>query len=630
MSAASIGSAALWGAIATGLLSLAPRLGVHTARRLLGLSALLAGGAAVTLTVALIAGDFSLAYVADTTSRATPWPYRMAALWGGMDGSMLFYSTLTLGIGWLAARRVSIGRAGLGLVAVAGVGYLVVTALIANPFETLAVPAVDGSGLLAILQHPAMIYHPPMLYLGMTVLVVPAALTFEAVLTGRPDRRWLWTSRRWLIVSWTFLTLGMAAGANWAYVELGWGGFWAWDPVENTSLMPWLAAAAFLHSSRIEVQSGRLRRWNVFVAQLGFVLTILGVYLTRSGVTGSIHAFAESPIVGRVLLTAFLLAVAGAVYLSSRAPKGEPWVTWSWGRDTWLLAAAGAMAMILVFVIVGSAYPAFASVFFDESLSIDAGFYITTLYPTALLIAVLMPFALRTGWRRADLSKGDLAVFFGLSSAVAVFAVVLAINPGWVGVLLLAPALAGATLLALGVAARRPRGRRLAGYVAHLGVLMVLAGAAGSAMGDEFVGVMAPGDAVEVGNHRITMLDIETGEADRFVFAEAQIELDGRTILAPQIRAYEDQNLPVAEPALHSTLSGDVIIAISLLFPEANAADVSVFVRPMVWWVWAGALLLTLAGLIWLHATVSDVSRRRRSARAGPPPTGTTTDSPAR
>lgn len=628
VSAATIGSAALWGAIAIGAATLIPN--PRTARPLLGVSALLAAISTLTLAAALIAGDFSLAYVVDTTSRATPWPYRMAALWGGMDGSMLFYSALTLGVGWIAARRIDLGGIGMRVVAMAGVGYLLVTAFIANPFDVLAVPALDGVGLLAILQHPAMVYHPPILYLGLTVLVIPAALTLEAVLEKRTDRIWLRTTRRWLVVSWTLLTLGMAAGANWAYIELGWGGFWAWDPVENTSLMPWLAAAIFLHTSRVEVQTGRLRRWNVFFALTAFVLTILGVYLTRSGVTGSIHAFAEDPVIGRVLLSATLVAIVGAIYVAWRAPKGEPWTSVGSGRDTWLLAAGVLIAVILLFVAIGSAYPAYASVFLDESLSIDAGFFVTTIYPIALLLAVLMPFALSTRWKRAGLSLGSVGIFIGTSAAVAILVVSLAINPTWVGGGLLAPALAGTMVLTWFSVSRRPRGRRLAGYLAHLGVLMVLTGAAGSAMGDQFVGVLAPGDTVEVGGHHVAMIDIDTGETDRFLFAEARIEVDGDLILTPQIRAYEDQALPVAEPALHSTPASDVIVAISLLFPEANAADVSVFVRPLVWWVWAGSLLLTLAGLLWLHATAGDVSGRRRLARAVPPAEGTTSDNSAR
>ena len=159
-----------------------------------------------------------------------------------------------------------------------------------------------ATGLLGILQHPAMIYHPPILYLGLTVLVVPAAFTIESVKLGEVDKDWVVGARRWLVISWTFLTLGMVAGASWAYIELGWGGFWAWDPVENTALMPWLAITAFLHTSRIQERDGRARRLNVFLSLAAFTLTVLGVYLTRSGSTGSIHAFAEDPVIGRVLV----------------------------------------------------------------------------------------------------------------------------------------------------------------------------------------------------------------------------------------------------------------------------------------------------------------------------------------
>ncbi|MCI0678383.1 MAG: cytochrome c biogenesis protein CcsA, partial [Actinobacteria bacterium] len=240
MEPATAGSLALWGAIVVITVSL-----VLPRRRIVVWTGVgLAVAATLALVVALLANDFSLSYVAETTSRATPWPYRLAALWGGMEGSLLFYATLTVLIG-MAGTRASVERRVVSLVAL---GLLVLTALASNPFSTLDIPAVDGAGLLAILQHPAMIYHPPILYLGLTVLVVPFARTVGAVLGGGVDLSWSATTRRWLTASWTLLAVGMVAGANWAYVELGWGGFWAWDPVENTSLMPWLATTVFLHT----------------------------------------------------------------------------------------------------------------------------------------------------------------------------------------------------------------------------------------------------------------------------------------------------------------------------------------------------------------------------------------------
>jgi cytochrome c-type biogenesis protein CcmF len=547
-----------------------------------------------------------------------------------MDGSMLFYATLSLLVGWWGSRKLALGRVGVGVVAVVGAGYLLITALVANPFYTLDIPAVDGSGLLAILQHPAMVYHPPILYLGLTALIVPAALTAEAVFSNGVDRSWTKHTHRWLLISWTLLTLGMVAGANWAYAELGWGGFWAWDPVENTSLMPWLAATIFFHWSRIQVQSGRLRRSNVFVTLLAFSLTVLGVYLTRSGVTGSIHAFAEDPVIGRVLLTAALVALGGSVVVATRAPRGEPWERFGFARDTWLLVSGMATAAVLVFVVVGSAYPAYAGVFAQKSLSIGSRFFTTTVYPFALLIVAGLPFAFRTRWKQPGVPLRSALILFIAAGAVGLATSLVATNPTAASTVLFAHAVAAVGLLGLDMFMRRPKKRRLGGYLAHLGLAMVVVGAAASAMGDEFNGVLAPGDSVEVGGHTITMLSVDTGEADRFIFAEARMDVDGEDTLTPQIRAYEDQALPVAEPAIRSRPSGDVIVAISLLFPDANAADVSVFVRPMVWWVWAGSLVIALAGLVLLAGRAGGGAVQRREARARRPPEGTTTGTFAR
>ena len=295
----------------------------HRPRIFLRWATLLATVATVILVVALLTHDFSLAYVVKTTSRATPWPYRVSALWGGMEGSMLFYAAMLLGVGAWGVRR----RGYLEHRLVAGLGFaaLLLTTLATNPFDRLAIPAVDGQGLLAILQHPAMVYHPPILYLGLTSLIVPFVITAGALARKEEARTWIPTARRAAFVPWTLLTLGMVAGANWAYVELGWGGFWAWDPVENTALMPWLGLTVFLHLSRITRRDGRARRWTVFFALFPFASSVLGVYLTRSGATGSIHSFAEDPVVGRALLLAAAASAVAVSWMAVRSPRGLPW-----------------------------------------------------------------------------------------------------------------------------------------------------------------------------------------------------------------------------------------------------------------------------------------------------------------
>ncbi len=604
MSAGFIGPVAIWVAIAFSLISL-----ITGRRWALVISAISGAVASTVLAIALIAGDFSLAYVAETTSLATPWPYRLAALWGGMDGSMLFYTTMLLGVGVLAVRS----RAPVRAVGAVGLGLLLITVSLANPFTVMDIPAVDGQGLLAILQHPAMVYHPPILYLGLTALIVPFALT-GGLVTGDIDRRdWLRRSRLWLYISWTLLTIGMAAGANWAYVELGWGGYWAWDPVENTAFMPWLAATVFLHTSRLEEWTGRLRRWNVLFAGLPFALTVLGVYLTRSGVTGSIHSFAEDPVVGRVLLVSAALVATVVFVVALRSPAGESWGPVRLDRNGWLAINAVLLTATLVFVTAGSAYPAFMSVFMDTTVAVESRFFVLTVLPIAVLVAVSVYLAL----------EGHLLVF-AVATVLAAVAGLAVAGPS-VGVVLLAPAAASLVLLGASLLERRRAGRALVSRMAHVGMALFLVGVAGSSMGGDFNGSMRPGDEVEVAGHLVSLVSVDTGEADRYVFVRAHLAVDGAT-LSPEIRAYEDQSLPVAEPVVRSSLVDDVIVAISLLFPDGETVEVSVFVRPLVTWVWVGATLMALAGLVALFWRDGAVAGRRRPATAGRRRGGTTSE----
>jgi cytochrome c-type biogenesis protein CcmF len=563
-------------------------------------SSVIAGAAVTVLAVALLSTDFSLAYVAETTSLSTPWPYRLAALWGGMDGSMLFYTTLTLTLSATAIKK----RIAVRVAAAAALGLLLVTISFANPFTVLAVPAVDGLGLLAILQHPAMIYHPPILYLGLTTLVVPFALTV-AMATRHGDRVvWMLETRRWLYLSWTLLTLGMAAGANWAYVELGWGGYWAWDPVENTALMPWIATTVFLHTSRIEDMTGRMRRWNVMFAALPFALTVLGVYLTRSGATGSIHSFAEDPVVGRILLISALIVAAAVSMLALRSERGEVWGAVRLDRNGWQTVNAVLLSAALVFIASGSGYPAFVSVFLGRSASVDSRFFVVTVLPIAVAVVVSLTVGLLRRWAT-----------FAVVTAMAALVGLIVAGPH-VGILLLAPAAASLAVIAFAAMRRKVRARLLSVYLAHAGMALFLLAVAASSLGTDFNGTMQPGDTVHLGGHELTLRTIETGEQERYLFVRASFDLDGNPI-GPEIRAYEDQDVPVAEPALRSSPIDDVIVAVSLLFPDGETVEVNAFVRPLVMWVWVGAALIVVAGLAALVVKDGAAAVPRRSAREG-------------
>ena len=604
MTTAVLGSSTIWVGIVLAVLG-----AVTGKRRWLGLAALAVAVATANLGVALLIGDFSLEYVAETTSILTPWPYRVAALWGGMEGSMLFYTGLSLifsTIGLTTRTQVRVG-------AIVGLGLALVTLGFADPFVVSDLPPVDGDGLLAILQHPAMIYHPPILYLGLVLLVVPFGRCVGMVLAGEDRNAWLHSTRRWAYVSWTLLTLGMAFGAHWAYVELGWGGYWAWDPVENTALMPWLAITAFLHASRVEAATGRMRRCSVVLGSVPFALSVLGVYLTRSGVTGSIHSFAEDPVVGRVLIAAALVTLVVTGLLGWRSEPGGPWGALRLDTYSWLATNTVLLAAALVFVTAGTLYPAVTSVFASETVVIDSRYFAATMLPLSILIAIGTCLSLGIGIVRYVLV---------MASALIGSVVIFGFGPGS---LLVATAVATVALVGLALALQRPRGRRRVASVAHLGVAVLLLGIAGSSFGTDFSGSMLPGDTVEVGGHEITLEAVETGEEERYLFVRAEVTVDGAE-LTPEIRAYEDQAVPVAEPALRSTPRVDVIVAVSLLFPDGQTVAISVFVRPLVWLVWLGALLAALAGLIALFGSGGVGAKPRRSATTTRQRGGTTTD----
>ncbi len=611
--AAQLGTIVLWAAVAAGATSI-----FYRPRGLVRLATALAVLATGVLAFALLTNDFSLAYVAKTTSRATPWPYRLSAVWGGMEGSMLFYVAMLLGVGsWGVRRRGDLEHRVIGAVGLAG---LLLSTLATNPFVRLTIPAIDGQGLLAILQHPAMIYHPPILYLGLTSLVVPFAITAGALFRREDIASWIPGVRSALLVPWTLLTLGMVAGANWAYVELGWGGFWAWDPVENTALLPWLAATVFLHASRVTRRDGRFARGAVFFALFPFALSVLGVYLTRSGATGSIHSFAEDPVVGRILLITALVAGVVITWMTFQTEKGSAWTRFDAGRATWLGASGVLVGLITLFVLIGTAYPAYLSVFGGDTVVLDTTYFVTMVLPPAIAVALLIGFATQTTWSEHGIRLLDLVAF-------AVGAVLSATLMLWVAEEISPAGLALAVVAggAIGVVIRHLRGRLFEpGRLAHLGLAMVLIGAGGSSLGTDAAVRMRVGDAIDVGSHRLELVEVSTGEAPNFVYAEGRFLVDGKMELRPQIRGYEAQSLPVAEPALWSTPVADLIVAVSLMTVEADGFDVAVFVRPMVWWVWAGALVLTLSGVFALRGRGGDVGGLRRVATAGRPATGTT------
>ena len=527
-----LGVAVTWAALgALGLTAVLAAAGRSRAARGFHVAgAVLAAVAVGVLGWAFATGDLSLSYVAATSDRSTTWPYRIAGLWGGMAGSLLVWSALLAGWGVVRRRAVGLERAVLAL---APAAFLVVVVLWASPWDRLAAPAIDGEGLTPILRHGAMLYHPPLLYLGATALLVP----YAAVVAGEAPI----SVRRWLLGSWAVLTGAMAAGAHWAYVELGWGGYWAWDPVENTALLPWLAALAALHLLRRGDRAPRPA--TVLAAGGGFVLAVVGTTLTRSGAAPSVHAFAEDAAVGRALVTLAVVAVGALLWRvivgapTDDRPATAPRSGW---RERALSVQPVLVAVALVVVLIGTVRPVVGS----AAVAVDGSF------------------------------------FAGIVGPVAVAAAVLAISAGVV----------------FPRAVRRAR----PSHVAHIGFLVLLIGVLGSTTGGSTAATLAVGESITVDGWEVRNEGVSVTTIDDHDAVTADVTLlrggDVRARLTPALVAYPEHGRVLAETALRSTPLTDVQVALRDADDDGRAL-LEVHVNPLVWWVWWGALLLTAAGL---------------------------------
>jgi cytochrome c-type biogenesis protein CcmF len=598
---------------------------------------LLAGAAALgaavgTLAWALLTGDFTLVYVADATSRTMSWPYRLGALWGGMEGSLLLWVAI------LGAFAAYLGRAAVpppllrGVQIVAGVlaaAFVAIVLVAADPFRRLAVPAVDGGGLTPVLEHPAMLYHPPLLYLGQTALLAPFALTVAALArrgTAALDGAWLAATRRAAAVAWVLLSVGMLAGAHWAYRELGWGGFWAWDPVENGSLMPWLAVVAFLHGAGLSVRRGRGRTWPAVLALSGFVLAALGGFLTRSGVTDSVHAFAEQQGVGRGFLAVLATCVLVPAGLWWRARRGfdlrpvdgttSP-VARS-RRDQTLLLNNALLGAVLLVVAAGTLGPVISGWLGGGRASVAPRYFATFTAPLAVAILVLLGVGPAVGGRegrRRKVAAGGAVV--GLAAGLF-----LGFDPGdplaFIGLM------AGGSSLALRATAwpATAPGRGRAALVAHAGMVILLMGVFGTTRATEETVALRPGQQATVGDYRLVHSGITSTREGRREEVRVTLTVldagsgDRRAVLHPGLDAYDGIAAPLPETGLRSTYREDLLVSVTAIDRQAgDEVVVRVFVTPLVSWVWAGGLLVVAGGTLAVRAS------RRGQGRPAPRPT---------
>ena len=578
---------------------------------------------------ALITRDFSLAYVQQVGSRSTPALYNVTALWSALEGSILMWILILTGFTVAVSVKFRKRRDDV-LLAWAMVVMLVVSLFFfllafgpADPFALGPSGVTDGPGPNPLLQnHILVVFHPPILYLGYVGFTVPFAFAIAALITGRVGEGWLLETRRWTLYSWGFLTLGIVLGGWWSYEVLGWSGVWAWDPVENASFLPWLTGTAFLHSVIVQERRGMLRVWNLSLVIATFSLTILGTFLTRSGVINSVHAFAEGS-VGPWLLVFFTIVVAVSVVLIGwrgdrlRAPGT---IDSPLSREGAFLANNVLFSVFAFVVLLGTVFPLVVEALQDRRLVVGAPFFDRMTKPIGLTMLFLMAVAPVLPWRKTTGEVLRDRLFWPAVCGVAAlaFAVVIG-NAGWAPLLAfgLGGFAAGSALRQLGLATRRNGwrgfvGRANGGMIVHLGVIVMsvaLAASGAYTRSQEFV--MEVGDTVEFSGHTFTFegLSLETDPVKTSL--KAAVRIDGGPVYEPARSKYLQQGMDIGTPSvrtgfrhdLYLTLEGDVR-------PDDTEARIKVFVKPMILWLWIGG------GLLALGTVLSAFPGRRRRPEA--------------
>lgn len=538
---------------------------------------------------ALVDLDFGLTYVADFARRDSDSVYRLAALWGGMAGSLLIWLTVLAAVSFIAtaqtrSRLPQLAPAGIAVLSSIVTAFAIISRYVADPFERLNMAPIEGRGLTPILHHPAMLYHPPIVYVGLTATAVPFALTLAARLQRDHTRSADRLVRRWLLVSWVLLTVGMLAGAHWSYAEVGWGGYWAWDPVENGVLLPWLAATFYLHSRQ------RARQYDDFAVLGCFVAAIVGAYVTRSGATQSVHSFAEARSVGIALAIVLGLLVVAAIALLVRDRPPAPSTSQPHTRRGAALVAQNAiLAMLMGAVLLGTLYPLVRRAFGDR-LSVGGHYYILVCTPLvwALLVGIIV------GPARA-LTRTYIAV----NVVVFVAATAIALRFGSI-IASLTLGLGAAALRSSIVALLRHPRRRAGGFIVHAGFSLLLVGVAGSALGSSRTVALRPGEVVRVENYDVTLVSTRAEAHEQFARLQAQFHITGGgsedTTLTPSLDIYEQRGIALPETSYRSSPIDDVMIAVrDVQGDETVLAQVTV--RPLMWWLWWGALIMTIGGL---------------------------------
>ena len=601
--------------------------------------------AALALVISAFRDDFTIAYIFHHSNRDLPAPYKFATLWSGQEGSLLFWSLLLSGYGFVLRLRYKTDPRlfAYASVVLAGVQifFLALVNFAAQPFGLLEGPArADGSGLNPLLQYPEMVIHPPMLYLGYVGFTVPFAFALGALIMKYPGEKWIHITRRWTMVTWGFLTCGIFLGAHWAYSVLGWGGYWGWDPVENASLMPWLVGTAFLHSVMMQEKRGMLKVWNMWLVFATFWLAILGTFLTRSGIISSVHAFAQSSI-GNWF--AWFLAISFAVFVfffvkNKEHLRSEHKLESLISRESSFLFNNLLFVLLCFTVLWGTWFPKISELVQGNKVTVGAPFYNRVAIPVALLLLILTAVGPLLAWRKTSFESLKRNFLWPSIGAIAVMGFLMITPASWGSPFGLRPwqdvsyfyslmAIGLSVLVALTIASEYYRGgkvisnhtgqgmftsmvqlthrntRRYGGYIVHFGVIVVIIGFAGSAFNqDQEAGNgLAYGDKMHIGNYDLVCRSYTQDDGPNYAseWAIMDVYQNGNKVdtLTPERLFYKASRQASTKPSIRSTMKEDLYLVYEGQ-NEKGQPIIKAHLNPLVMWIWLGVWIILVGTVL--------------------------------
>ena len=600
----------------------------------------LISAAFVCLTWLFAVSDFSVLVVAENSHSDKPFLYKITGVWGNHEGSMLLWTLMltayTAVLAWtakhIAPRLITLTFAIQSVITSAFIAYLLFTS---NPFNRLWPAPENGNDLNPLLQDPGLASHPPMLYAGYVGFSITFAFAVAALIEGRADARWARIVRPWALAAWSFLTFGIMLGASWAYYELGWGGWWAWDPVENASLLPWLAGTAFIHSLRVMEKRDTLKSWTILLALMAFSLSLAGTFLVRSGIITSVHSFAVDPARGVFILAILVASIGGALALfGARASHLKPTGTFSEvSRESALLINNIVIATCCALVFFGTFYPLFITTVSDETLSIGAPFYNSTFNPIMGVLLIFVPIGSMLAWKRGKLGPIFQKLLPALMAAAVVFLIAVWVADShrivgalgsalavWVGLGVILDVKSRIKLFEIPISKSWSRAINLplglwGMVVSHFGLALLIFAITGvSVWKQETRAYLMPDQSLEIAGYSVELSDVRRIEGANYIseIGDFDVSRSGRDItqMSAERRFYPVRQMATTESAIHTLWNGDLYVTIGE--PVQNRGwPVQIYIYPFAIWLWIGGTIIALGGLL----AILDRGRRSLSAR---------------